>query len=70
MTVRLSAHLRVGFRAFLQAPLVESPYPKIVAMKISGHKTRSVFDRYNLTSEEDLKQAAEKLNLYIQTIFG
>ena len=30
-------------------------------MKITGHKTRAVFDRYDITSEEDLAEAARKL---------
>ena len=36
--------------------------PDLVAMKLIGHRTRSVFDRYDITSPGDLREAARKLD--------
>ena len=39
-----------------------------VAMKVSGHKTRSVFERYNITDEDDLRDTAQKMSGIVQGI--
>ncbi len=52
---------RTGVRNLTRAGVLET-----VAMRISGHKRRAIFDRYNITSEEDLREAAKRLGDYFR----
>ena len=33
-------------------------------MRITGHRTRAMFDRYNITSESDLADAASRVEAF------
>ena len=45
--------------------LIRAGVPEKMAMLISGHKTRSVFDRYHIVQTEEVREAMSKLEKYL-----
>ncbi len=56
--------LRHSFNTYMR----KSGVPESVIMKITGHSTREMFDRYNTVDADDARQAINKMQSYFTNV--
>lgn len=54
-----------GYIGPVSGILVRAGVGEKLAMQLTGHRTRNIFDRYNIISDADLHEASERQQAYL-----
>jgi integrase len=64
----LPGKLVYDFRRTAVRNMTKAGVPRTVAMKISGHRTEAVFNRYSIDTDDDIREAVLKTAAYVDTL--